>query len=66
MGHRFERIDAGYILPTQYVRLQKRGHEQRPLQTLIGEIGGGWVDVPGRIVSQILADHEDQVDVRGV
>ena len=31
MGHRFQRVDAGYILRSQYLLLQERGHEQRPL-----------------------------------
>jgi len=46
MGHRFKSVDPAYILPSQYVLLQKRSHEERPLQTPIGEVGRCRVDIP--------------------
>src|SRR5208283_627798 len=65
MGHRLERVNAGYIIISQYVLLQERGHKQRPLQALTGEVGRGCTDVSGSLITQIPADHEDQVDILG-
>ena len=65
MRHGCERVNTVDLVPPHQLLLQVRRHQQRALQTLRAEVGGVRADVARRLVSQIRAGDEDQIEIFG-